>query len=170
MRAATLGAVANGISNRLTMRGNEAELAELAAALADPADPERSIAFEHVLPPPAELEGADNLRWRDAHWGVTYAPRLVNLEHELQGRPAPAGERVYFFTSDGEVPLAFVAWVAAEHPGIQIELVYQERGDGIAGRALFEGGRPLKAFESADPDACRALLAEHWPDALADWE
>lgn len=162
--------VANTFTNRLTIHGAPAAVAEVADAICDPEHPEdRLVDFNQIAPLPAGIQGREARSWRESHWGVAYTPTVSTLDHELRGLPAPAGERVYYFGSDGDAPVAAIVALATAHPELEIELVYHEPADQIAGLVRFREGRPIEAQRAHEADECVDLLTASWPDEIEYW-
>lgn len=160
-------AMANSVTNRLTIRGEATAVAALADAIRDPDDQDRPVAFERIVPQPDGLEGFELRNWRESHWGASYAPASATIERP---HPGTAEELVFLFTSDGGAPVPLIVALASQHPDIEVELVYHEPADELAGRARFQEGRPVEAIRLYDFDDCCALLADVWPDELEFWQ
>lgn len=152
----------NYCHNRLVIEGSDDELDKLVVAVADPSSDERSDRFSFARIVPVG-EGQDE---GDA-WGST---GLYCLKIKRS-----SGQVVYEFESSWDPPSAIFDALAAQWPGLTMEVVYVEPLTGRYGTRFYRGGVRQRWNEGGcwsfgdDDYEMRAFLYGEWPQLAEKW-
>jgi hypothetical protein len=122
------------VTNDVVLRGSPAALRALRRALAAPG---RVFDFARLLPPPATLTTNDHRRWCIQHWGTVESP---GPSAELVEDLPDVGVLSYTFETAAAAPIAFLTYVAARYPKIEIVLLHERAGEELASRHCWRNG------------------------------
>lgn len=145
--------MSNCCVNRLTVT---APRAAMLRPLLDKLLEGRNVNLGAIIPEPREPGGQEDqerINWRRANWG-TKAAGVAHVAWPMDSRV-----EVTFDTASNP-PRQVVEALAAQHPELELELLYAEPANGFAGRRAYAGGKCTDDIESYAPMDTYAEICE----------